>query len=500
MSPGQGIDLPHPCLTSRHVPHPREASLCRCAAPLVLAAEASLAVVCDVRGVGQPPETAAVVTYGRRMEFVRHLRGALRSGVVIAAAGGLVWPALSQTAVAQIDVGVAPQATRSAPQPGIDLARWSGRRLHSGDFLATRVHNGTVVLGKHPDHVRYRDPYAPHPGFARAYVRGRWFSPWHATTFGLTQLIASYDARTPPGTFIEVSVRGQATTGRRSSWDSLGRWTSGDQTVHRMSLGRQPDDLAHVAVDTWVANRRPGLARWQLRVSLYRRSHASQSPVLSMIGAVASRLPDRGGATSTPGPGRGRDLAVPAFSQMIHQGEYPQWNGGGEAWCSPTSTAMVLAYWHRGPTPRQYAWVKPSYAQPWVDYAARFTYAWGYGGSGMWPFNTAYAARFNLDAFVARLPSLRRAEAFIRAGIPLVASIAFGPGQLSGAPIRSTSGHLVVIRGFTRHGRVIVNDPAAPTARTVRRVYARGQFERAWVGGSGGVVYVIHPASVPLPG
>ena len=33
-------------------------------------------------------------------------------------------------------------------------------------------------------------------------------------------------------------------------------------------------------------------------------------------------------------------------------------------------------------------------------------------------------------------------------------------------------------------------DPAAATAKTVRRVYDRGQFERAWVGGSGGTVYV----------
>jgi hypothetical protein len=33
----------------------------------------------------------------------------------------------------------------------------------------------------------------------------------------------------------------------------------------------------------------------------------------------------------------------------------------------------------------------------------------------------------------------------------------------------------------------------------VRRVYPRAAFERSWVGGSGGVVYVIAPASTTIP-
>ena len=160
---------------------------------------------------------------------------------------------------------------------------------------------------------------------------------------------------------------------------------------------------------------------------------------------------------------------------------------------------MVLSFWDRGPTPQQYAWVTKPHPQRWVDHAARSTYAWGYDGSGDWPFNTAYAARFGLDAFVTRLRSLREAERFIRSGVPLVASIAFDAGELDGAPIRSTSGHVVVIRGFTRAGHVIVNDPAAARARHVRHVYKRGQFENAWLDSTGGVVYVIHPKSTPLP-
>jgi hypothetical protein len=40
---------------------------------------------------------------------------------------------------------------------------------------------------------------------------------------------------------------------------------------------------------------------------------------------------------------------VPPFSQEIHIGHYPQWDNGGEAWCSATWTAMVLKYWRTGP-------------------------------------------------------------------------------------------------------------------------------------------------------
>ena len=43
---------------------------------------------------------------------------------------------------------------------------------------------------------------------------------------------------------------------------------------------------------------------------------------------------------------------------MVHAGEYPQYGGGGEAWCSPTSTTMVLAYYERLPPASEYAWVR----------------------------------------------------------------------------------------------------------------------------------------------
>src|SRR4030095_16217250 len=117
------------------------------------------------------------------------------------------------------------------------------------------------------------------------------------------------------------------------------------------------------------------------------------------------------------------DLDVPLYSQEIHAGEYPQFDNGGEAWCSPTSTSMVLAYWGSGPTSGDYGWVDPAFDDPWVDHAARYNFDYHYDGAGNWPFNTAYAAHWGLDGFVTQLHSLTEAEQFIAAGLPLLASI-----------------------------------------------------------------------------
>ncbi|MDQ6672552.1 MAG: peptidase C39 family protein, partial [Chloroflexota bacterium] len=220
-----------------------------------------------------------------------------------------------------------------------------------------------------------------------------------------------------------------------------------------------------------------------------------------MLGAAVSDSTNGPGSqASIPLSSEPVELPVPGLSQEIHAHQYPQWGGGGEAWCSPTSTQMVVAFWGHAPGADDLAWVDPAYADPSVDFAARSSYDAAYKGTGNWPFNAAYAGRFGLDAFVTQLRSLAEAERFIRAGIPLVASIATRPAELDGFLFAAgTNGHLVVIVGFDASGNPIVNDPAAWSNDSVRRVYDRAQFERVWLRGSSGTVYVIHPASVPLP-
>ena len=105
-------------------------------------------------------------------------------------------------------------------------------------------------------------------------------------------------------------------------------------------------------MDTW---RTSGCSGYQLRISLARRAGASYRPSLDLATAMTSRLPASRRRHVPPGPARGTVLGVPRFSQMVHRGHYPRWGGGGEAWCSPTSTSMVLGYYDRLPPPRRTA-------------------------------------------------------------------------------------------------------------------------------------------------
>ncbi len=430
-----------------------------------------------------------------RPSLLAALTSTLTGALVVAGStlAGAPAPAFGSTTRA------AAAAARQTPiSPEISYVQWAtGRRLRHGRLAGLALTHGRLRISTPVGHRRYRNA----DGRVRHYQLGRWTSPWVHPGFGLTELVASWHATTPRNTWIQVQVRGIDQAGRRSSWDTLAQWSAGDMHVNRTSLGAQNDDLAHVSTDTWVANAGESFTSWQLRATLLRRAGSKASPRLLTLGAMSSALPaDPGAVAPTPTTVTHRVvLPVPRYSQMTHTGQYAQYGGGGEAWCSPTSTTMVLGYYGDLPPARSYSWVDPRYQDRFVDAAARGTYDYGYDGTGDWPFNTAFAANRTGHAFVTRLRSLQEAEQLIEAGIPVVASIAFGPGQLDHAPISSTPGHLVVIVGFRANGDPIVNDPAARKDRWVRRSYDRGQFERAWLNGSGGLAYVITDRNHPLP-
>jgi hypothetical protein len=348
----------------------------------------------------------------------------------------------------------------------------------------------------------YADPFANINGDgvdgSGTYEFGTWTSPVHATSFAFNELVSSWNAITPVGTWVQSEVQPQLGDGHWGKWYVLGRWSSSDADFHRTSRGGQGDADGFVAIDTFFAKDHPVVA-YRLRLTLYRRAKSNGSPSVTRYSAVASNLTNEKNTSpsATTMNGTTINLDVPKYSQEIHHGEYPQFDGGGEAWCSPTSTAMVVAYWQRSPAGSELAGIP--YADPWVDFTARNVFDYHYQGAGNWPFNTAYAASRGLVADVTQLHNLAQAEPFIKAGIPLIASIAFNSNKLIGADIKSTNGHLVVIVGFTGDGRVIVNDPASPDDASVEHTYDRAQFENAWIGGSGGIVYVDRPAGWPTP-
>ena len=325
---------------------------------------------------------------------------------------------------------------------------------------------------------------------------GTWLSPSIAAGFDFDELVASWNATAPSGTWITIEMRATG-GGRATKWYTMGIWTQDPDPAHRTSVSGQGDADGFVAIDTFVrAKKAAPLSSYEIRIGLHRATGVTATPTVRFAGAMTSATVTRYEIPSVP-LGVSADLDVPSYSQEVHAGDFPEYDGGGEAWCSPTSTAMILDFWGAGPTSAELAVFPGSaHADGQVDYAARAVYDWNYQGAGNWPFNTAYAGARGLSAFVTRLRSLAEAERFIAAGIPLVASI---NGKLPGFYFKSTNGHLLTIVGFTANGDVISNDPAVPTDPEVHKVYARGDFENVWLGGSGGIVYVIHPDGVSLP-
>jgi hypothetical protein len=177
------------------------------------------------------------------------------------------------------------------------------------------------------------------------------------------------------------------------------------------------------------------------------------------------------------------DLDVPERTQRVQESP-DALGGGGDAWCSPTSVSMVMAYW--AVLEQQPQWDVS------VPAAADGTYDPKYQGCGNWPFNVAFASEHGLAGWVERLSGLEDAARYIAAGVPLIASIRVAPGELPGSPYKKTDGHLLVVRGFTTTGDVITNDPYALPGH-IRIVYPRSAFAHVWMGGSGGIVYVIAP-------
>jgi hypothetical protein len=102
---------------------------------------------------------------------------------------------------------------------------------------------------------------------------------------------------------------------------------------------------------------------------------------------------------------------------------------------------------------------------------ARAAFDAGAGLYGNWPCNTGAAARL--------LKGGRGWSAVVK---------------MDGfAPVSRSNGHLIVVVGFTKDGHVVVNDPAAKTAGTVRRVYRRRELFRTWQIRGEGIAYVVHP-------
>ena len=315
-----------------------------------------------------------------------------------------------------------------------------------------------------------------------SFLVGEAISPEVTAAFPYKNAIASWNAFTPAGSWIEVQFRANY-GGRWSKWYVLGIWAADTSTVRRHSVREQKDADGTIGDDTFISLAEDSSTdKFQLRLRLFSADGKVLPHVSSAALAYSTAIPKSVTVSSGNPVLWNHCIDVPQFSQMV----YPN---GGSVWCSPTSTSMVLSYLenYRGePAPRVHA-------------AVDGVYDWVYDGHGNWPFNTAYASTFGCEGYIARFTSLARAEEYIAAGVPVIMSLAWKKGDLTNADVDQTNGHLVVLVGFDAQGDLIVNDPASPANETVRRTYLRSEFEPLWLKSSGGTVYLIYPAGHVVP-
>ena len=173
-----------------------------------------------------------------------------------------------------------------------------------------------------------------------------------------------------------------------------------------------------------------------------------------------------------------RDLKVPFRGQGDFKNPKPLWG----MICSPTSVSMVLEHFGANFTTVE---------------NAMCIYDPQYDLFGNWGRAVSRAGEVGLDAWLERFRNWDRVKQHIAEGTPIVASIRFRKGQVRGFLYQSTGGHLLVIRGFTASGDVIVNDPAS-RAKGGGAIYPAAEFAKAWFD-NGGVGYVIKKPAKPVP-
>ncbi|MFJ5809529.1 peptidase C39 family protein [Streptomyces sp. NBC_01426] len=438
--------------------------------------------------------------------------------------------ALAAAAAATVPGGAASAAgpsragakTPAAPGAGASAEAATGRTVdnrfwYSHAHWLAGAHQGTTAVGGARPGLEMKVPAGrteytdPHTARKATWEYASWTSPVHRSTVPATEAIASWNARTPAGTWIRIELRGTYTDGTATPWYVMGRWASGDGDIRRTSVDGQSDGRSTVWTDTLALDgpaKAAGLRirDWQLRLTLYRKPGAERGPTVWLAGAMVSDVPDRFTVPPSAPSGTAHELKVPRYSQEVHIGRYPEYDNGGEAWCSPTSSQMIIEFWGRRASAAAVGWVRKGYSDPQVCHAARSTYDAAYKGCGNWPFNAAYAATYrDMAGVVTRLTSLADLEVLVRAGIPAITSQSFRAEELTGAGY-GTAGHLMTVIGFTAAGDVIANDPNSADNPSVRRVYRRKEWETIWlrtkrrnatgkeVSGTGGICYLYVPA------
>src|SRR6478752_3179969 len=199
--------------------------------------------------------------------------------------------ALVLAVVAAATWAAAPAAAAGGPRVAqISYHQWAG----ATDFAAGAIDGSSLVVGADgalaigPAPVAGTDPDGRFNG--HDYESGTWTGPWFRPGFDFDELVSSWNATTPSGTWIQVQMQeARDKKGGRtveSGWWTMGVGASGDDTINRTSIAHQFSPLGFIGVDTFMTHR--PAAQYRLRVTLYRLPGLAVSPTVRQVGAMTS--------------------------------------------------------------------------------------------------------------------------------------------------------------------------------------------------------------------
>jgi hypothetical protein len=301
-------------------------------------------------------------------------------------------------------------------------------------------------------------------------LEGTWTSPEMTPQFPFKNLLPSWNVLTPPETGVQVDARARdAATGQWTDWLYMGAWgREAYESERKFASG-----AASIDVDEMILTRPADAYQVRVRLFNFDVENRALTPRVRRIAVSYSGTP--GGAAKLdqlPTDGWARDLKVPFRAQGDPKLPLPL---RGKI-CSPTSVSMVLAHWGAD--------------RPVVENALAI-YDAEHEMFGNWGRAVARAGELGMDAWLTRFRSWEQVKAQVASGQPVIASIRFETGAFPSAVLPKTDGHLIVIRGFTPSGDVIVNDPAS-RERGNGAVYRADELAKAWFD-HGGVAYIIRP-------
>ena len=360
-------------------------------------------------------------------------------------------------------------ATRKNPPNVVDILK----HVDTADEWSAGTMTNVVVIPDEPSRIAlaYRE---------RAYPReGIWTGPEVETGCAFTELIASFNPHAPDNTGMTLEIRVK----QGETWSPWLFMQSWGRVIFPPTRTIKFDGGA-VDIDT-IELTKPAEA-YQCRISLVAFNYDTKiAPSVRRLSVCYSgvvddpKLREKLLPKPTTLPANfARDLPVPFRGQGDFKNPRSLWG----LICSPTSTSMVLEY-----------------------HGAKFgtvencdrIYDPQYDMFGNWGRAISRAGEVGMDAWLARFRNWDHVKQEIADGNPVIASIRFRKGQVQGFLYESTGGHLLVVRGFTADGGVIVNDPARRETGG-GAIYPAAEFAKAWFD-NGGVGYVIKKPAKPIP-